>query len=253
VSAINMQRQPTLDELWNLAGPNGQIFDPTRLRNLPTSAQRYLQHAITDGTPLASAVRLRMHGQIKLKGWSPFSAEEVISWGSGMLWQATVRMHGVAIRGGDSFLNGRGAMRWKLFGIIPVVNASGSDITRSAAGRTNIECIWLPSILARDNVSWPQSDAGYPHARFSAHGETAELDLIVDETGRLKSVNMPRWGNPEGREFRYVNCGGFADQERTFNGYTIPTHMRVGWHFGTERFDPDGEFFRVTIDDAVYR
>jgi hypothetical protein len=43
------------------------------------------------------------------------------------------------------------------------------------------------------------------------------------------------------------------EQEATFGGYTIPSRMRVGWHFASERFEPEGEFFRVTIDDAFYR
>jgi hypothetical protein len=117
-------------------------------------------------------------------------------------------------------------MRWKLFGIIPLVNAPGPDITRSAAGRIKIESIWLPPVLARDGVLWTKSDTGQPHARLSAHGEPAELDLTVDESGWLKSVNMPRWGNPHRRELQYVKSGGFADRERNFSGYTVPTRMR---------------------------
>ena len=58
-----------------------------------------------------------------------------------MIWRATVRMHGLPIRGSDSYLDGQGAMRWRLFGIVPMVNAAGPDITRSAAGRVNIESI----------------------------------------------------------------------------------------------------------------
>jgi len=64
---------------------------------------------------------------------------------------------------------------------------------------------------------------------------------------------MPRWGNPDGGEFHYSRCGGFVEEEGTFAGYTIPTRMRVGWHFGTDGFEQEGEFFRVTIDDAIYR
>ena len=248
-----MERSCSLEELWSSARPSGQTFDTSRLSLLPEGAKRYLQHAIADGTPLASAVRLRMHGEIKLKNWCPFSAEEVICWERGMLWQATVRMHGLLIRGSDSWLDGHGTMRWKLFGIVPLVNASGTDITRSAAGRINIESIWLPSVLSRDNVSWTESDRRHLRARFTAHQETAELDLTVDQIGRLKSVDMPRWGNPDGSQFSYYHCGGFVEKEGTFGGYTIPTHMQVGWHFGSERFEPGGEFFRVTIENAAYR
>jgi len=87
-----------------------------------------------------------MHGEIKLKGWSPFEADEVIHWGRGLIWRAAVKMRGLTIRGGDAFADDQGIMRWKLFDLIPLVNASGPDITRSA-GRMNIESIWLPSAL----------------------------------------------------------------------------------------------------------
>lgn len=220
---------------------------------LPEGAQRYLQHAIAPGTPLASAVRLHMHGEIRLQRWCRFSAEEVINWERGMIWRATVRMRGINIRGGDSFVDGSGAMKWKIFGILPIVNTGGTDITRSAAGRVNIESLWLPSVLSRDDVLWTGANASHPHARFTAHGETAEIDYLIGEDGQLQAVNMPRWGNPSGSGFGYANCGGFVEQEATFSGYTIPTRMRVGWYFNTERFETEGEFFRVAIEDAAYR
>jgi hypothetical protein len=251
-------RYPSIDDLWKSAQPRGRCFDAAQLGDMPDAAQRYLRHSIAAGTPLASAVRLKMHGSIRLKAWLPFDAEEVICWERGMMWRAAVRMHGIPIRGGDSWLEGQGAMRWRLPGIFPVVNASGPDITRSAAGRMNIESIWLPSVLlargvANNETAWTASDDSHLHAGFSAHGETAEIDYVIGENGGLRSVSMPRWGNPEGAEFRLVDCGGFVEREGTLGGYTIPAVMRVGWHFGSERFDSEGEFFRVTIDEAVYR
>src|SRR4051812_30720449 len=170
------------------------------LRQFPGAVKRYLGHAIAAGTPLASAVRLQMHGEIKLRGWNAFSALQVIRWDQGMIWRAAVRMHGLSITGGDRFLEGEGAMQWKLLGIIPVINASGPDITRSAAGRVNIEPIWLPSVLCSDDVSWTAPEELHLHAHFRAHQETAEIDYSIDDLGQLKSVYMPRWGNPEGAE-----------------------------------------------------
>jgi hypothetical protein len=194
-----------------------------------------------------------MHGEIRLGTWCLFSAEQVICWDRGMIWRAAVRMHGLPIKGGDSFLDGQGAMRWKLFGIVPIVNAAGPDISRSAAGRLNIESIWLPSALCSGDVSWTELDSSHLHARFTAHNETAEIDYTIDEMGRLKAVNMPRWCNPDGGEFRYFDYGGFVDEEGRYGGYTVPARMRVGWHFGTERFESEREFFRVNIDNAICR
>ncbi len=240
-------------DLWDLVTPGSRIFDPAQLEDLPEPARRYLLHAIAPGTPLASAVRLRMHGEIKLKGWLPFTAEQVINWQQGMIWKATVRMHGLPITGFDQFLDGEGAMRWKLLGIVPVMTAAGPDISRSAAGRVEAESIWLPSVLCGEGVSWTAEDSSHPHVQLMLRGEATEVEFTVDENGRLRSLKMPRWGNPEGGEFHAADFGGVVEEERTFGGYTIPSRLRIGWYFGSERFKAEGEFFRCTIDEAEYR
>ena len=162
-------------------------------------------------------------------------------------------MFGAPIRGSDRLVDGEGTMRWKLFGVIPVMTASGPDITRSAAGRLAGETVWLPSVLCDDDVSWTAPDSSHLQAQFTAHGDTADLEFIVDESGRLETVNLQRWGNPEGAEFHHVNFGAFSEEEGTFGGYTIPTRLRAGWYFESDRFDSEGEFFRATIDNATYR
>ncbi len=172
-----MKEPFSLDDLWSSVRPGARVFDPAQVSGLPEKARRYLEHAIGAGTPLASAVRLRMHGEIKLKGWHPFTAEEVILWNRGMIWRATVRMFGMPIRGGDYFIDAQGAVRWKLFGILPIVNVSGPDIRRSAAGRVNIESVWLPSVLCGDAVSWTAADrqAGEPK---KLSGKICVLDIF---------------------------------------------------------------------------
>ena len=250
---VNIIRQASLDGLWVSVSPGKSVFRPGQLPGLPDAAWRYLQHAIAPGTPLASAVRLRMHGEIKLRRWLPFTAEQVIHWGHGMIWSATVRMSGMPIRGFDRLVDGEGAMRWKVLGMIPVMTASGLDISRSAAGRVMAESVWLPAVLCNDEVSWTAQDAFHPHARLTMQGETADLALTIDDTGRLKALNLPRWGNPGSSEFHYVDFGGVVEAEGRFGAYTIPTRLRVGYYVGTDRFEPDGEFFRVAIDGATYR
>ncbi len=47
------------------------------LADLPEAAHRYLENAIAPETRPASAVRLRMHGEIRLKRWCPFSPDIV--------------------------------------------------------------------------------------------------------------------------------------------------------------------------------
>ena len=40
--------------------------------------------------------------------------------------------------------------------------------------------------------------------------------LCIDNgTGRLKTFKLPRWGNPDGAEFRYVDFGEILEEEGT--------------------------------------
>ncbi|MEL6492276.1 MAG: DUF6544 family protein [Cyanobacteria bacterium J06621_3] len=90
----------SIDTLWNSVSGHLPTFRFKQMTDLPDSAQRYLKHAIAapllqNSDPLATAVRLKMHGEIKLKGWQSFQAEQVICYQRGMLWQATVWMNGL--------------------------------------------------------------------------------------------------------------------------------------------------------------
>jgi hypothetical protein len=247
-----MNRQPTdLDALWQSAPRASRAFDPQDFARLPASVQRYLGHAIAPGTPLASAVRLRMHGQIRLGKWRHFKAEQVIVASGAMIWRARVRLPGLSIRGFDRYVDGKGVMQWRLFGIIPFIGVTGRDVTRSAAGRLAAESVWLPSMLCEPRVTWTANEGGVAHANFTVGREAVDVALALDH-GCLQFVALSRWGNPDGGAFRPVDFGAMVEQEATFGGYTIPARVRAGWYFGTERFESEGEFLRVTIDDARY-
>jgi hypothetical protein len=238
---------------WDSAPSGHTQFPPSGFDNLPESAQRYLQHAIAPGTPLALPVRLRMHGEIKMRRWLPFRADQIIRSDRGMIWQATAQIFGMTIRGYDRLIDGEGMMRWKLRGIIPLISAQGPDITKSAAGRLKAESIWLPSVLCNSDVRWTEPEPSRLNATFAVLDDAEPIELTIDDAGRLNSFKLSRWGNPGRGPFRRVAFGGLVEAHGTFNGYTIPTQMRTGWYFGTERFGQDGAFFRVTIDDAEYQ
>ncbi|WP_347404216.1 DUF6544 family protein [Nodosilinea sp. P-1105] len=63
----------SLDALWESAISQERVFSPNDVAHLPEAVRRYLEHTIAPGTVLASAVRLKMHGETKLKSWSPFT------------------------------------------------------------------------------------------------------------------------------------------------------------------------------------
>jgi hypothetical protein len=55
------------------------VFTAAELGGLPDPVRRYLRAAIAPDTPLATAARFRMRGQIRLGRWLPFQAEELLA------------------------------------------------------------------------------------------------------------------------------------------------------------------------------
>ena len=128
-------------------------FTDAEVEGLPPAVQRYLRASVAQGTPLAQAAHIRMRGSIRLgRRWLPFRAEEVLAPHAGFVWSAAV-MGG--IRGHDAYADGDGRMRWRLFGVVPVMSATGPNVSLSAAGRAAAEACWVPTtLLARFGVSW---------------------------------------------------------------------------------------------------
>jgi hypothetical protein len=244
----------SIEDLWASAAPSTGVFDPESLTHLPPTARRYLERAIAPGTQLASAVRLWMHGEIKLGDkWHPFQGEEVICWERGMIWRATTWMQGLPIWGADRVVDGTGDVQWKILGLFPVMKASGDDVTRSGAGRVQGEGTWLPSVFYQPQIAWTELNSSQVRADFTALGEPAHLTLTINDLGLLERVKFDRWGNPDGGDYHYVDFGVIVEESNTFEGYTIPTSLRAGWFFDSPRFESEGEFFHCTIDKATYR
>ena len=219
---------------------------------LPEPARRWLTHAIALGTPLWSSVVLTMRGRIRLGSWQRFTAREVLAPSRGFIWAATARFAGLPVTGFDRLSSGVGQMRWSLFGLLPVMRASGVDITRSTAGRLAGEAVlWLPTACSA--ASW--SDGPDPDTAV-ATWRTGDLSdavrLRVDPSGRLEQFWLQRWGNPDGEGYGRYPFGGRVEAEQAFDGVTIASKVRAGWWWGTDRQD-EGEFFSATITDATFR
>lgn len=222
-------------------------------RILPERVQRYFAHAIARGAPNVDAVRLRMSGELRLNGrWLPFSASQWLAPQRGFDWRATVRMGPLHITGFDRYGNGCGEMRWRLFGLIPLLHSTGPDIDRSARGRVVAEAMWAPTaLLPQHGVSWSEGEAGWLRARWTIDGEEDELRLEVDHTGCVRRITTTRWGNPDGQGWRAVPFGGQVEAEGTFQGLTIPSRVSGGWWFDTVRYSQDGAVFRAVIEDLT--
>ena len=225
------------------------VFTNDELGNVPDSVRRYLRTAIQLGTPLATSVRLKMRGRIRIGRWLRFTARQVLNPHLGTIWAA--RAAGV-IAGSDRYLEGAGAMNWKLAGLVTVARADGPDVSRSTAGRAGAEAIWVPTaLLPRFGVTWSATDENHITAHYQLGTTPVEVHLSLDSLGQIRSLVFDRWGDPEKTgTWGWHRFGGEITAYRSFAGLSIPGSGRLGWHFGTDRW-PSGEFFRYEITSLI--
>ncbi|NCA84146.1 MAG: hypothetical protein EOM83_01070 [Clostridia bacterium] len=231
--------------LADLSIDNSSGFDQLELlKSYPEPVIRYFRHHLPNGIPGGDLISTRLRGIIKLVNWSYFKSTLYSHPLKGFLWEATVRMGILPIKGFDYFDKNIGAMQWKLFGVIPVTKADGADVSRSAEGRARLESIFAPHLLIDPGIKWEALDEHHITAQWSIHTEDQPIHLIIDDQGALREIWMKRWGNPgEVKTFGYHTFGGHIDKEILYHGRLIPHKGSVGWWYGEKAWD-DGEFFR---------
>jgi hypothetical protein len=233
-------------------------FGPELLTDLPEPARRYLTHAIAPGTPLKMAVELEMTGQFGLGDRDrhrmlSMRARQALAPPHGFVWMPVLSAGLMRISGSDGCAAGEAWTRFWLLWTIPLVRASGTpDLARSAAARAIMEAIWVPaSLLPQNGARWEQLDRDTARVTFDVAGEPLGMTLAVSPEGRPLTVAMMRWSdaNPD-KVFRWQPFGGTIEAVGSFEGYTIPTRVRVGNHYGTDRYFA---FFVADIVAARYR
>jgi hypothetical protein len=181
----------------------------------------------------------------------PFTAIEALAPLDGFIWSVSTRMFGMPIRGFDRYTGGAGEMRHRLFGTVPVVSASGPDISRSAAARLTAEIAWVPTAALSPSVTWRAVDADRVTALIPCDGQICAPTLTVAPSGALVTVSISRWTDVGGKGWHEEPFTAVFEAEATFGDYMVPSQVTAGWGYGTGRWR-DGAFIHQTIDSITY-
>lgn len=255
LTAIKVRDERYVAGIWQTleqTPADDRVFTEAMVADLPDPAKRYFLHAIQLGTPLATRLYWRYDAQLKPGAnlpQMPLEAEQILVKERGFVWKARAHLGPLVVTATDHYLDGEGRMRIALFGLVPFVNATGPDLSKSAMGRMLIEGMALPSaFLPGPNVDIEGIDASRFTVTTRLHGETTPITVTVDQGGRPTKVTMLRWGNlTEDGHFQHIPYGVIVSGDGTFGGYTIPTQLAGGWWYGTERYSED---MRLTVDWA---
>jgi hypothetical protein len=221
-------------------------FDVLALSGLDEPVRRYFAHAVAHGAWLSRpAVRLRMHGRIRVGPWLPFAATQV-SDGAAFTWRARVPGRRVALLEVVDRLGPDGAVtQGRLLGRIGLFERCDADVLRSAAGRAALEGILSPlGLLPEHGVRWWA--AGDDEVAFSRTiaGEETTVHLRLAPDGGVRSAWAMRWGDAGDGTFALLPCGCDVAAERRFGALVVPSQLVVSWGYGTAAQRP---FFRSRV------
>ena len=223
--------------------------------DLPEVAQRYFNYAIRPGTPLHTTVQLQMEGKFLLGDRQEYqaydmTAHQVLAPPSEFVWVPSMRSGLMRITGSDALVQEEGWTRFWINSLVPVVNQGASpDLNRSALTRAAMEAIWVPaSLLPVNGTEWEQTGPNAARVTFSTGVEP--VDITLAPNGAVVEVVSMRWSNENAdKVFRLQPFGGTVEAQASFGGFTIPSRVKMGNHYGTEDYLP---FFQVAVTEADY-
>ncbi len=231
-------------------------FDLSLVAGLPEPARRYFAFAIAPGTPLRTVAEISMTGRFALgdreePGYMEMTAEQTLAAPHGFIWSMRAARGAMRVSGSDS-------CRWTRFwamGLVPVARIGGDrdrDHARSAFGRYIAESVfWTPAaLLPGPEVRWEAVNDSTARVIVTRGDLSQSVDVTVGADGRSTQVEFPRWTNANlEKAFRLQPFGGYLSEFRTFDGFTLPTHVEAGNHFGTENYFP---FFIADVHDVRF-
>lgn len=206
------------------------------LQHLPGPVQLWLKNSGIIGKERFKTVQLTQTGQMMTKPGGnrmTFKARQSITNDPpAFIWKARIFPSPLLfISGTDTYEQGRGNMLIKIYGILPVVNAKGSEIDQGAMLRWLAEICWCPSSALSEHIHWEQLDTLSAKATISYGGITdsgvfyfaPNGDLICFETNRYymtgrKKPSLEKW-------IVKTKPGAY----REFEGIRIPYKSEVTW------------------------
>jgi hypothetical protein len=234
------------------------------LEHLPGPAKRYLGFMGVVGRPRDWSLHLRFRGTFRLRpgaGWLPFEAWQYNSAPAvARIFSMRIDVAGfVPMYGVDSYVGGRGRMRGKVLGLVPVANGTGQEFDLSElVTYLNDAVLLAPSMLLDAAVRWTPLDENSFGVTLTDSGTTVTAHVLVDEHGRVRDFSttdryctLPtglvraRWTTP-------------VDGWTMVRDRPLPLGGRAIWHlpegpyeYGRGRLDPESVAWNIPPSRSV--
>lgn len=233
----------------------GELFAKEDFAHLPPAIQKYIENCGYIGTPKMSYLKMEYHNVNFMQGKNGpalkidytqynFVAEPC------RMALIDSSMFGVPFEGYDYYENGTGGMKGVIAKVITLFNQTGTDMDKACLATYLAECLFAPSILLQDYITFEEISDYEVKATITYGGQTASGIFKFNENYEFTSftTNDRAVTNSDGT-MEYIPwsavCGDYQIGD---NGIKHPTKFKAIWNY------PDGDFvyFDGKISEVSY-
>lgn len=226
-----------------------------QLAELPAPVARYFEFALRPEQPIIFRARFEQRGTFRrtpADDWHPFTAvQDVTAVPPSFVWDAKIHLAPLTtahVR--DSYVDGEGAMKGKLGGLLTIVDVRGTpELATAALLRWLAEAPWYPTaLLPRAGLIWTPVEANRARVTVMDGTATASLDMRFGRRGEIVASSARRHRDVDGEMVLTPWRGQYGAYERV-DEMMIPTEAAVSWLLESgEEF----AYWRGRIERAEY-
>ena len=229
------------------------IVTVENIAHLPPAVQKWLTQSGVVGKEKCTAVRLRQKVEMKMKpeqtDWVKAEAQQYFTLNEpSFVWQVSIQMmRFMEVVGRDKFMDGKGQMLIKPFGLVSIVNAADGKIDQGTLQRYLAEIVWFPSAALSSYITWEAIDSVSAKATMSYKGTTGSGIFYFDPEGQFDKFVTQRYMG-SGAEAVLHDWVITTQETRNLNGIKIPVKLEVTWKLE----EGDFNWLKLEITEIEY-
>lgn len=225
-------------QLANSEKINQGLLLKSDLEDLPNIVQKYILHSGALNKPKVYNAKIIMEGEMRGKdqGWFHFTSEQYSFFADPTrLFFMKANVKGLPTYGYHAYSNKNATMLIKVFGLIPIINQSGSELNVAETVTVfNDMCLFAPGTLIDSRIQWQELDSTSVKATFTNGDISISAALHFDQEGQLRDfVSDDRYDMADMKQYRFSTpIGNYEFQ----HAHHLFSYGEAIWHYPTGEF-----------------